>query len=206
MVKSKDESGKTSSLSLILSLNDWFESGIYILSVLCVFYFLFKDHTVDRKVIQPVVVVSLLLFIRQFIKITKIDIWPSLRFSLMAYIFIAMYLGYEFNFYGLIPHFDKVEHTLSGILFSYIGFLMFMHINRKESQIQVSPITIVLFSLFFSITTSACWELYEFTLDHLFGSNFQGGSLTDTMTDIMTGVAGAVIGCTFLFYSIKNKK
>ena len=56
-----------------------------------------------------------------------------------------------------------------------------------------------LFSFNFAVAVLVGWEFYEFTMDRLYGFTMQHGEqgvlgLTDTMTDLMLGTAGALIG------------
>ena len=50
------------------------------------------------------------------------------------------------------------------------------------------------------------WEIWEFSGDMLFGLSSQGGSLIDTMTDIIAGSCGAVVGTTLLGLILRKKK
>ncbi|MCZ8511049.1 hypothetical protein O9H85_01075 [Paenibacillus filicis] len=57
-----------------------------------------------------------------------------------------------------------------------------------------------LFQLYFSVTMAGCWEIYEFTTDPLFRLQSRWGSLADTMSDIICGIAGGL--ATAVFYSV----
>lgn len=184
------------------SLNDYFEFSLYLLALICFVYFLPTGNV--TKISHPILIVALLASMRVLIIKTKIEVFPALRFSFLGFVFIAMFLAVEFNFYSWVPYLDKIEHLLSGIILCFSGFSIFKYINRNEEKVQISPLTIVLFSLFFSIAVAGCWEIYEFTVDHLFGLTSQNGSLVDTMTDIICGTTSGIITSIYLYNKLKK--
>jgi uncharacterized membrane protein YjdF len=183
--------------------NDYFEGFLYLLAIICFVYFFFKGNM--AKTFQPILIVAVLIFLRILIKALKVEVFFALRFSILTFIFVAMFLANEFGFYSIIPGLDKIEHLFSGVILTFVGLLVFNHINRRENIIKVSPITITLFSLFFSITMAGCWEIYEFTTDKIFGLKSQNGSLLDTMFDIICGTIGAVITSVYLHQKVRKK-
>lgn len=183
-------------------LNDYLEFILYTLAILCFIYSL-NNETSD-KVLQPILIIVTLTTIHAVIKITGTEIFPALRFSIFVFIFISMFLAVQFGFYNLIPGLDKLEHLLSGVLLVFVGFLILKHINRKEKTLQLSTLTIVLFCLVFAIAMAGCWEIFEYSVDKLLGFTTQGGSLDDTMQDIICGTSGAIVSSLFLNYRIKK--
>jgi uncharacterized membrane protein YjdF len=183
--------------------NDYFEGFLYLLAIICFVYFFLKGNM--AKTFQPILIVAVLIFLRILIKALKVEIFFALRFSILAFIFVAMFLANEFGFYSIIPGLDKIEHLFSGVILTFIGLLVFKNINRRENITKVSPITITLFSLFFSIAMAGCWEIYEFTTDKIFGLKSQNGSLLDTMFDIICGTIGAVITSVYLHHKVRKK-
>lgn len=183
--------------------NDYFEAALYILAAVCFLYFLPKGN--KPKIFQPILIIAVLTLIKVIKNILKLDFFPALRFSMLAFIFVAMFLANEFDFYSLIPGLDKIEHLFSGVILAFIGLVVFEYINRNERSLKISPSTKLFFSLFFSIAMAGCWEIYEFTTDHLFGLRSQNNSLLDTMTDIICGTVGAIIAYIYLRYN-DNKK
>lgn len=183
--------------------NDYFELSLYFLALICFMYFLPTGNT--TKTFQPILIVTILASMRVSVNNTKMEVFPALRLSFLVFVFIAMFLAVEFSFYSWVPYLDKVEHLLSGIILCFLGFSIFKYINRNEKEIQISPLTIALFSLFFSIAAAGCWEIYEFTVDHLFGLTSQKGSLVDTMTDIICGTTSGIITSIYLYDKLKKK-
>jgi uncharacterized membrane protein YjdF len=185
-----------------ISFNDFFEFAMYALAIICFVYFLIKG--VPAKLLEPVLIVVVLIAIRWLVKFTQIELFSALRLSILIFIFITMFLANEFAFYSVIPFLDKAEHLLSGVVLFFVGQLVCTHTTRKYDQLRLPFTTTIFFCLFFSVAMAACWEIYEFTTDRLFGLNSQNGSLVDTMGDIICGTIGAAL--TSIYYAIFKRR
>jgi hypothetical protein len=181
-------------------LNDCIELSLYIFAIGCFIYFLY--HRNIPKTLQPLLIIVVLITIRTLIKITKIELFPALKLSILIFIFVAMFLAVEFSLYNIVFELDKAEHLCSGILLVFVGFLIFKHINEKEEHLQVSNSTIVLFSLFFAIACAGCWEIFEYSVDKFLHLYTQNGSLEDTMQDIICGTIGASTTSVYLYLRV----
>lgn len=181
--------------------NDYFEIFLYILAVICFIYFLFKGNR--AKTLQPILIILVLITIKALARAVKVEIFFVLRFSILLFIFVAMFLANEFGFYSIIPSLDKIEHLFSGVILTLVGIVVFKHINRNEKDIKINPSTIVFFSLYFSIAMAGFWEIYEFTTDYILGLRSQNASLLDTMLDIICGTTGAVTTSIYLHYKTR---
>jgi uncharacterized membrane protein YjdF len=159
------------------------------------------------KVFQTILILAVLTIVRGVIKFTKTELFPALRFSILFFIALTMLFANAFGFYGLIPYLDKIEHLISGVILCFIGLIIFAKVSKIETPPIVPSSTAVWFSLFFSVAMAGCWEIYEFSTDHLFGLNSQNNSLPDTMADIICGAIGAVVISIYLIrYMDRNKK
>lgn len=127
----------------------------------------------------------------------------------LIYFFIigAMYLGNVFDFYIIIPMYDKILHLLSGLIIGLIGYILFLHVSNSSVENSFKRYMPMLFSIMFSIAAAAIWEVWEFSTDQLFGFTSQNNSLKDTMWDIICGtVMGIVANIPIYLYHIKSKK
>lgn len=132
-------------------------------------------------------------------------------YSCLLFYILASPMGTILNFYRTIGCYDRIVHYFSGIILADLGVMIIMTIyenNRvlwpsKQITMKRLFVPIILFSLFFSMSCAALWEIYEFTADQLIGTTMQGNNL-NTMGDIVSGVLG---GLTYtIFYRIKNYK
>ncbi|MFD0696771.1 hypothetical protein ACFQZT_22150 [Paenibacillus sp. GCM10027628] len=184
--------------------NDYLEVALYALAAVCFFYFLVKG--IHAKVFEAILIIAVLALIRTLIKYTKANMFPALRFSILLFIFVAMFLGNEFGFYSVIPYLDKIEHLFSGVILCFVGLLFFIKINTNADILRFQSKIAIWFSFFFAVAMAGCWEIYEFTTDWLFGLNSQQGSLLDTMWDIICGTIGAVATSRYLTYKARKKE
>ena len=118
-----------------------------------------------------------------------------------------MYLGNVFDFYIIIPMYDKILHLLSGLIIGLIGYILFLHVSNGNIDNSFKRYMPMLFSVIFSIAGAAVWEIWEFSTDQLLGFASQNNSLHDTMWDIICGtIMGIVANVPIYLYYIKGKK
>ncbi len=125
---------------------------------------------------------------------------------LQIQIFISIFLGTTLNFYGLISQFDFFLHISFGVVASILSipFIKFFT-NKLNLDINKTHLLFIIFIIFcFSTTCGTLWEIYEFSVDKLFGLNTQNNSLLDTMSDIIANTMGTIFFC--IIYSYKHKK
>ena len=128
-------------------------------------------------------------------------------YLIYSFIIGAMYLGNVFDFYTIIPMYDKILHLLSGLIIEMIGYILFLHVSNGSEDNSFKRYMPMLFSIIFSIAAAAVWEIWEFSTDQLFGFASQNNSLNDTMWDIICGtLMGIVANIPIYLYHIKSKK
>ena len=155
------------------------------------------------KSIQCIVLVALLISIRFIQFIIKIEFHNLLKLFILVFIFMAIFLAEILNFYSKIHIFDKILHSLSGVMLLFIGQTLYKRIENSQKNFQSNTVLMILFSMFFSIAMAGCWEIFEFSMDRIMGYHLQNDSLFDTMGDIICGTSMAII--TAIFMSIKNR-
>lgn len=125
---------------------------------------------------------------------SQIVLPPSFQIVILSFIFAANYLGELKEYYIKYFWWDKMLHTLSGIMLGFLGFLLIYILNNEEKvNVYLSPFFMALFAFSFAVCTGALWEIFEFTMDSLFGFNMQKSGLVDTMWDLIVDTIGAII-------------
>ncbi len=119
-----------------------------------------------------------------------IEVEASTQTMLSLFIFIAVCVGSTLNNRTTFEHFDIVTHCASGVLSAWFGYDFANIIYRKRGDL--GPAMSSLFSLAFSLSIAVGWEIYEFSMDKLYGMTLQKGN-TDTMMDFISCAIGAVI-------------
>lgn len=131
-------------------------------------------------------IVSLVLFTLPtfFEEKLKIEL-PSLLESIVyIFIFSAEILGEINNFYGLIPYWDSILHTLNGFLCAGIGFSLINLLNENSKNLNLSPLYVAIVAFCFSMTVGVCWEFFEFTSDLVLKTDMQKDRIVSTISSV----------------------
>lgn len=92
----------------------------------------------------------------------------------IAFLYCAIFLGEVRSFYYAVPQWDTILHTMSGAMLGALGFSMIAIFNNAERiPLNLSPVFIAAFAFCFALALGAVWEIYEFTMDSVFGTNMQ---------------------------------
>ena len=185
------------------------------------------------SIVLTAVVSLAITYIPDFIKDKDMLMMPiGLQVIFTLFTFCAMFLGEMLDFYERFSWWDTMLHFTSGIMFSVIGFILFVSLNRDNGvRRQTNPIIIVMFAVFFSIACGAIWEIFEFAGDSLLGMNMQkwqtsatalqwaesqnvsnisNPGLINTMKDIISDTLGSFLSIVFILplakYKSKYKK
>ena len=90
--------------------------------------------------------------------------------AITIFIFATLFLGEVGDFYERFWWWDVALHTGSAIGFGLIGFVtLYLLYQRPEIKLQPGPLTFFAFT--FAVAIGALWEIFEFTMDQLFGLN-----------------------------------
>lgn len=131
-------------------------------------------------------ILSLILFtipglIKSKLKITL----PSvLEIIIYLFIFSAEILGEIYNFYGNIPNWDLMLHTINGFLCAAVGFSLVDLLNESKRKINLSPIYVSIVAFCFSMTVGVCWEFFEYTADNVLLYDMQKDTVITTMSTV----------------------
>jgi hypothetical protein len=113
--------------------------------------------------------------------------------AIIVFLFATVFLGEVFDFYGRFWWWDIALHGTSAIGFGLTGFLFaLMLFEGDRFAAPYWALTLIAFSI--AMTTGALWEVFEFTMDSLFGMNMQKTGLDDTMGDLIVDAIGGAIG------------
>lgn len=145
------------------------------------------------------VVLVYLLFIKSFLKGSKVIYYIN-----MTFILLSMYLASVWDFYS-IPNYDKFLHLLSGSIIAIIGYALFIYLTNDKARGGMHPLTPAIFVVLFAIAAAGAWEIWEFTTDSLFGLTAQNNSLNDTMWDIICGTTVGIITAIPIYHHSKGK-
>ncbi len=127
-----------------------------------------------------------------------VDIPAEFQVLAIVFVFAALFLGEVRSWYERIWWWDIALHTSSGLLLGLVGFLLVYVLNENERvDVHMRPRFVALFAFLFAVAVGALWEIFEFSMDRLFGANMQKpmfddpSGLTDTMWDLIVDTLGA---------------
>ena len=149
----------------------------------------------------------------------KFEVPPFLYIFYIFFLYCAIFLGEVRSFYYKFKWWDSFLHGTSSLMLGFFGFMVISIINRDENTVlNLSPFFLCLFAFCFAVTVGALWEIYEFTFDGLLGLNMQKfmtsdgtvltghAALADTMKDIITDSAGALVAVIIGYIGLKKDK
>lgn len=112
----------------------------------------------------------------------KITIPTVLETIIYLFIFSAEILGEINNFYGNIPHWDTILHTLNGFLAAGVGFSLVDLLNKNSKKIKLSPVFVAIVAFCFSMTIGVLWEFFEYGADKYFKLDMQKDSIVSSIS------------------------
>ena len=129
---------------------------------------------------------SLILFTVPSLIEDKLNIRiPTLLESIVyVFIFSAEILGEINNFYGNIPYWDTMLHTINGFLAAGVGFSLVDLLNKNSKNINLSPLYVAIVAFCFSMTIGVLWEFYEYGMDRYFKLDMQKDRIVDVISTV----------------------
>lgn len=123
-----------------------------------------------------------------------IEVTPDSATGLNIFIFVAVCIGSTVNNRTDFEHIDILTHFIAGFISAYFGYDLANIIFRKRGYL--GPAISSFFSICFAQFISVGWEIYEFSMDSIYGMNLQRREtgVLDTMTDFCVCAAGSVLG------------
>ena len=121
------------------------------------------------------------LFIQNKFEITLPN---DLEIAIYLFIFSAEILGEIDNFFGIIPYWDIILHTINGFLATAVGFSLVDLLNKNSKNINLSPFYLCLVAFCFSMTIGILWEFFEYGGDKLMKFDMQKDTLITNVSSV----------------------
>lgn len=129
-----------------------------------------------------------------------VDIPSEVQIVAVLFIFATLFLGEVRGYYERFWWWDGALHTTSGLLLGMVGFMFVYMLNEdRHVDLHMRPSFVALFAFFFAVGIGAIWEIFEYAMDQLVGTNMQPATagdpsgLTDTIQDLIVDTIGAAI-------------
>ena len=129
-----------------------------------------------------------------------VEIPSEIQIVAVLFVFATLFLGEVQDYYQRFWWWDASLHTTSGLLLGMLGFMFVYMLNEnRHVDFHMRPSFVALFAFFFAVAVGAIWEIFEFGMDELFGTNMQPATagdpsgLTDTIQDLIVDTLGAAV-------------
>lgn len=133
----------------------------------------------------------ILLFAPLFIQNKFTITLPSgLEITIYFFIFAAEILGEINNFYGIIPYWDTILHTINGFLAAAVGFSLIDLLNKNSKNVNLSPFYLCLVAFCFSMTIGVLWEFFEYSSDKFFDLDMQKDTVVKKISSVTLNPSG----------------
>lgn len=117
---------------------------------------------------------------------------PSFLAAIALFVLATLYLGEVRDFYNRFWWWDLVLHFGSAMGFGILGFLLIFMLFHGD-RYAAPPWAVGVLSFCLAMTVGALWEVFEYAIDRLFGTNMTKSGLPDTMGDLIVDAVGAAL-------------
>lgn len=124
---------------------------------------------------------------------------------IVIFIFATIFLGEAFDFYERLWWWDVLLHGGSALGFGLVGFL-FVFMLFEGDKYAAPSWAIAFVSFCFALSIGTLWEIFEFAVDRIAGTQMQKSGLMDTMGDLIVDTVGASIGALSGFLYLKGQQ
>lgn len=121
------------------------------------------------------------LFIQDKFEITLPN---DLEIAIYLFIFSAEIFGEIDNFFGIIPYWDIILHTINGFLATAVGFSLVDLLNKNSKNMNLSPFYLCLVAFCFSMTIGVLWEFFEYGCDKFLNVDMQKDTVIQKISSV----------------------
>ena len=159
-------------------------------------------------------VTFILTFYNYFAKyVLKLTLRECTKIFITVFIFLEQILAVNLNWYTVIPCWDIILHLLSGIMTYLIAEDILISIKLKDKNFKINKVFNIIFCIIFSLACACCWELFEFSIDGLFGTDTQKtmgfterAAIVDSMEDMFAALVGCLIPAVYHIVKKDNNR
>ncbi len=135
--------------------------------------------------------------------ILRRDLRIVLPVGLNLWLVLALFLhviGGVSGFYDNLSGWDHITHAMSSSLIAALGFVTVAALDKYVDSMYLPTPFLALFIVMFTMAMGVSWELMEYVMDEITGSNMQY-SLSDTMVDLLfDSFAGFIVAGVGMYY------
>ncbi len=133
----------------------------------------------------------------------EVKVPPGFITAVVVFVGATLFLGEVFDFYERFWWWDIAMHGGSAVGFGLIGFVLVFMMFQGD-RFAAPHFAIAFFAFCFAVMIGVVWEVFEFSMDQLFGLNMQKSGLVDTMGDLIVDMIGAGLGAASGYAYLKG--
>ncbi|MFD1158114.1 hypothetical protein [Roseovarius aestuarii] len=133
----------------------------------------------------------------------EVKVPPGFITAVVVFVGATLFLGEVFDFYERFWWWDIAMHGGSAVGFGLIGFVLVFMMFQGD-RFAAPHFAITFFAFCFAVMIGVIWEVFEFSMDQLFGLNMQKSGLVDTMGDLIVDMIGAGLGAASGYAYLKG--
>lgn len=112
--------------------------------------------------------------------------------GITLFVIASVFFGEALDFYNRVWWWDLALHSSAAVGFGILGFL-FVFMLFEGDRYAAPPFAIAFITFCVAMMIGAMWEIFEFSMDQLFGLNMQKSGLRDTMGDLILNAGGGLV-------------
>lgn len=212
---------KVSKIKVVYSVFRLIIGLLFVLNVIGIF--IVQDDSQQSRLAFNAIQ-SLMIFIASILppfieKKAKIQIPDFMEYIFIITCIFHFILGEMGSFFIKYSWWDSMLHTLTGSMIAILGFSIVDSLNLNKNNMKIPPIIVAIFAVSFSISIGVIWEIFEYFVDQLTGSNMQRylnsntleplvgrNAIKDTMKDLILDTSGAIVFSVFGFIRLKKEQ
>lgn len=160
-------------------------------------------------------------FVPKIFKTIKLKVPDVIQIVFILFCICHFVLGELGQFYLHVNHWDSMLHFFGGVATAILGFCLVGIVNNSETTgVKLPPFFLASFAVCFTITVGVLWEVFEYGMDVIVGTNMQRfmdsvtgevfvgqKALSDTMKDlILESCSAAGIALLYLLNTSFREK
>lgn len=150
---------------------------------------------------NALIILVLLPLPNAIFRLTKYEMPRLLHIYFILFIWASLIVGETIGIYRSVGFYDIIIHVIGGYLIALFGIYLINTLKKDNT-----PFFTALFVFSFTQASAVIWELFEYGVDSMFGSNMQSyfddinqvmflgqAALKDTMLDLVFNIIGMTI-------------
>jgi hypothetical protein len=137
--------------------------------------------------------------------LVKVHVPAGFSAAVALFLTSTLFLGEVGDFYNRFWWWDILMHAGSAVGLGLVGVIVMLILVEAE-RLTAAAVTVSVFAFCFAVSIGVIWEIFEFTVDQILGTNMQKSGLVDTMWDLIVDCLGGAVGAASGYAYLKNQE